>query len=53
MSSTFHKGLRISKKRNAASNAKDQKTINRMTVTRRLGRVKVRMPEFKCLKGDK
>jgi hypothetical protein len=50
----FHKGLRKSKKRNAAQeNAMDQKTINRMTSTRRLKRVKVRMPEFKCLTDDK
>lgn len=43
----FNKGMRPSKR--AADNAADQKTINRMTTSRRLGRVKVRMPEFKCL----
>jgi hypothetical protein len=53
IASTFNqgKGRRVQNGRNPV-HTQDQKTINRMTTTRRLGRLKVRMPEFKCLKDD-
>jgi hypothetical protein len=51
MASTFNKGMRPSSRHNAG-NVADQKTINRMTTTRRLKRVKVGMPEFNCLKDE-
>lgn len=55
--STFNNPMDRAKARRAAAerkraNTQDQKIINRMTTTRRLGRIKVRMPEFKCLKDE-
>jgi hypothetical protein len=50
ISSTFNKPKRrrFRKDRNPIK-TQDQVTINRMVTSRRLGRLKVRMPRFKCL----